>query len=109
MLRNMWLYAHGLSDLLLFQYLYDPIAHIRDIFIYPLFILLLPGWIYMVKQERNLAILSFGFVLLFSTMLSAAIIFSSDGLRVMHVTHPFIAMILATGFSAPLSLRAPDD
>jgi len=42
-------------------------------------------------------------------MLSAAVVFSIDGLRTMHVTHPFVAMILATGFAAPLSLRAPDD
>ena len=109
MLSNMWGYVRGLPDLLLFQYLYDPIAHIHDIFIYPLFILLLPGWIYMVKQERGVPILSFGFVLLVSTMLSAAVVFSIDGLRTMHVTHPFVAMILATGFAAPLSLRAPDD
>jgi hypothetical protein len=81
MLSNMRGYAHGLPDLLLKQYLYDPIAHICDGFLYPLFILLLPGWIYMVKQERDLAILSFGFVLLLSTMLSAAVIVSSDGLR----------------------------
>jgi hypothetical protein len=105
----MWGYAHGLPDLLLIQYLYDAIAYIYDGFIYSLFILLLPGWIYMVKQERDLAILSFGFVLPLSTMLLSTGIFSSDGLRVMPVTHPFIAMILATGFSAPLSLRAPDD
>jgi hypothetical protein len=107
MLQNMWLYAHGLLDFLLFQYL--PIAHIYDGFIYPFFILLIPGWIYMLKQQRGLSILSFGSVLLLSTMLSAAVIFGNDGLRVLHVTHPFIAMMLATGFSAPLSLRAPDD
>jgi len=109
MLSNMWGYVHNLPDLLLFQYLYDPIVHIHDMFIYPFFILLVPGWFYMVKQERDLAILSFGFVLLVSTVLSAAVVFSTDGPRTMHVTHPFIAMILATGFSAPLSLRAPDD
>ena len=63
----------------------------------------------MLKQERDLAVLSFGFLLLVSTILSAAVVFSSDGPRAMHVTHPFIATILATGFSAPLSLRAPDD
>lgn len=85
------------------------LAHIYGGFIYPLFISLLRLDVYMVKQERDLAILPFGFVLLLSTMLSAAVIVSSDRLRVMHVTHPFIAMILATAFSAPLSLRAPDD
>jgi hypothetical protein len=106
---NMWRYVHSLPDLLLFQYLYMPIAHIYDGFIYPFFILLIPGWIYIVRQERDLAILSFGVVLLVSTILSAAVVFSSDGPRAMHVTHPFIAMILATGFAAPLSLRVPDD
>jgi hypothetical protein len=69
LLRNMWGYAHGLTDLLLIQYFYDPTAYIYDGFIYPLFILLLSGWIYMVKQERDLAILPVGFVLLLSTML----------------------------------------
>jgi hypothetical protein len=109
MLSNMWQYVRSLPDLLLFQYLYTPIAHISTKFIYPVcLILLFPGWIYIVKQERDLAILSFGFVLIVSTILSAAVVFSSDGPRDMHVTHPFIAMILATGFAAPLSLRAPD-
>jgi hypothetical protein len=109
MLQNMWLYADGLLHLLLFQY--RSIAHISDKFIYPFCIFLVPGWIYLVKQERGLPILSFGFVLLSSTMLSAALIFGSDGLglRAMHVTHPFVAMIFATGFAAPLSLHAPDD
>jgi hypothetical protein len=27
----------------------------------------------------------------------------------MHVTHPFVVMIFATGFATPLSLHAPDD
>lgn len=107
MLSNMWRYAHGLTDLLLLQLL--PITHIQDRFIYPFFVLLIPGWIYMVKHERGLLILSFGIVLFVSTVLSAAIIFGNDGMRAMHVTHPFVAMMLATGFSAPLSCRASDD
>jgi hypothetical protein len=63
----------------------------------------------MVEHERGLLILSFGIALLVSTVLSAAIIFGSDGMRAMHVTHPFVAMMLATGFSTPLSFRASDD
>jgi len=107
MLSNMWLYARSLPDLLLLQY--QPIALIRARFIYPFLILLVPGWIYLAKQERSVPIRSFGFVLLVSTVLSAAIMFGSDGLRDMHVTHPFVAMIFATGFAAPLSLRVPDE
>jgi hypothetical protein len=107
MLSNIWLYTRGLPDLLLFQY--RPIAYISDTFVYPLLILLVPGWICLLRQERGLPILSFGFVLLASTMLSAAVTFGNDGQRPMYVTHPFFAMIFAAGFSAPLSLRAPDD
>src|SRR5262249_45351317 len=107
MLSNMWLYARGLPDLLFLQY--EPIAIIRARFVYPFLILLIPGWIYFVKQERDRPILSFGLVLLVSTMLSAMVIFGTDGPRVMHVTHPLIAMIFATGFAAPLSLRAPNE
>src|SRR5262249_16458908 len=107
MLRNMWLYADGLPHFLLFQY--KQIAYIPDRYIFPFFILLIPGWICLMKQERDLPLISFAFVILVSTLLSAAIIFGSDGPRDMHVTHPFIAMIFATGFAAPLSLRASDD
>ena len=109
MLRNMWLYADGLPHLLLFQY--RSIAHIPDRFVYPFFILLVPGWLYLVKQNQGLLFLSFSFLILFSTMLSAALIFGSDGLglRVMHVTHPFVAMIFAAGFATPMSLHTPDD
>jgi len=107
LLSNMSEYARSLPDLLLLQYI--PIARIPDRFIYPFLILLLPGWIYTVKQERGLLILSFGIVLLVSTTLSAAVIFSTDGPRAMHVTYPLIAALFAMGFSAPLGLRRPDD
>jgi hypothetical protein len=106
MFRNMWLYANGLPHLLLFQY--KQIAYIPDKYVYPLFILLVPGWICFLKRERDLPVLSFALVLLVSTTLSAAIVFGNDGPRALHVTHPFIAMVFATGFAAPLSLRAPD-
>jgi len=106
-LWNISLYIRGLPDLLFLQY--EPITYIRARFIYPFLILLLPGWIYLVKQERDLVVLSFGLVLFVSTVLSAAVIFGNDGFRAMHATHPFVAMVIATGFTAPLSLRAPDE
>ena len=105
-LFNMVSYVSTLPDFLLFQY--KPIAHIHDRFVYPFLLLLIPGWLYTLKLERRSLTLSFGLVILVSTVLSAAVVFDSDGTRVMHVTHPLVATMFATGFAAPVSLRRPD-
>jgi hypothetical protein len=107
MLWNMWQYIEGLPDLLLLQY--TPIADIHDKFIVPFMIFLIPGWVYLFKEGKDLTVLSFALVVLVSTTLSAALIFGSDGPRAMHVTHPLVAMIFASGFAAPLNLRVPDE
>jgi hypothetical protein len=103
----MFSYVFTLPDFLLLQY--KPIAQVPDSFVYPFLLLLIPGWIYTIKRERTGPTLSFGLVILVSTVLSAAVTFGTDGTRAMYVTHPFVATMFATGFATPASLHLRDD
>jgi hypothetical protein len=105
--ENLSSYTIGFSPFLITQYI--PIAKLNNKTIYELALLLIPGWIYLFYQKKNWKIIEFFLIILVSTMLSASIIFSDDGTRALHVTHPFIAAIFAIGLSAPMTLcRASD-
>ncbi|MDQ8730494.1 hypothetical protein [Bradyrhizobium sp. LHD-71] len=68
---------------------------------------LLPGWIYFVFARKRLLETTFFLTVLASVILSAAIAFRDDGGRVLTVTHPFVALILALGLSSPTNRTDP--
>ncbi|MBX9775401.1 MAG: hypothetical protein K2Y71_13455 [Xanthobacteraceae bacterium] len=57
----------------------------------------------VLTQRRRMARAEvvFWILLFLSSVLSAAIIFTDDGVRTLHVTHALLACVLAAGFSAP--------
>lgn len=105
--QNISAYFSHLPHFMLQQYIL--IASLSRSTIYILMLFLVPGWLYLVTRRDRWQTLSFAVALLASTGLSAGIVFTDDGPRVLHVTYPFMAMIFAIGFSTPTTLTRLDN
>ena len=80
---------------------YNRIAHLDPTYLIAGLLLLIPGWMYLFTKPGRSLLVSFALAIIISSILSAAVVWTSDGTRTMIVAYVFLAFFASIGFSAP--------